>query len=159
MSLQALPDHARVWIYTADREITPAEIDHTQLYMSNFISNWAAHGAGLKAGVEVMHQRYLVLAADEAWVAASGCSIDSSVRAIKMLGTDLGIDFFNRTWVGFQERERLQFTPIHDFWARRKANLVTDETRVFNTLANTLGDLRREALLRFADSWHAEMWR
>lgn len=159
MSLQALPDHARVWIYTADREITPAEEARVQAYMSNFISDWAAHGAGLKAGFEVMHQRYLVLAADEASVAASGCSIDSSVRAIKMLGADLKIDFFNRTWVGFQEGDRLQFAPIHDFWARRKANLVTDETRVFNTLAATLGDLRRAVLLPFADSWHAEMWR
>jgi hypothetical protein len=159
MSLHTLPDHARVWIYTADREISPAEHTHVNEYMTHFMRDWAAHGAGLKAGFALIHQRYLVLAADEATVAASGCSIDSSVRAIKDLGSKLGIDFFNRTLVGFQDGDQLRFTPIHDFWARRKANLVTDETAVFNTLAATLGDLRRAELLPFAESWHAEMWR
>jgi hypothetical protein len=53
----------------------------------------------------------------------------------------------------------LRFSPIHDFWARRKANVVHDETLVFNTLAATLGELRSKALLPFAESWHAEMWR
>lgn len=159
MSLHTLADNARVWIYTADRELNAAECAVVNAYMTHFISDWAAHGAGLRAGFEVMHQRYLVVAADEATVAASGCSIDSSVRVIKDLGAKLTIDFFNRTLVGFEDEGTLRFSPIHDFWARRKANLVHDETLVFNTLAATLGELRRSALLPFAESWHAEMWR
>lgn len=159
MTLNTLSDTARVWIYTASRELTTDELTHVNAAMKNFVAEWAAHGVGLTAGFEVMHNRYLVLAADEAVVTASGCSIDSSVRAVKALGTDIGVDFFNRTLVGYEEEGQMRFVPIHDFWARRKAKLVTDETLVFNALAATLGELREAPTVPFSSSWHAEMWR
>jgi hypothetical protein len=47
------------------------------------------------AGYQLVEQRVLALAADEARTAASGCSIDSRMAALRALGDQLGID-----WLG-----------------------------------------------------------
>ena len=40
--------------------------------------------------------RFLILAVDESQASASGCSIDSSVKFVKAMESELGTDFFNR---------------------------------------------------------------
>jgi hypothetical protein len=46
-----------------------------------------------------VEQRVLALAADEARTAASGCSIDSRMAALRALGDQLGIDWLGRMHV------------------------------------------------------------
>ncbi len=127
--------------------------------MAAFIAQWAAHGKKLAAGFEVRANRWLIVGVDEASENASGCSIDASVHRVKALGEELGVDFFNRTLVVWDDHGALKVDPMHDFWARRKAGIVTDDTPVFNNLAANLGELRKAEMIRFSDSWHAEMWR
>lgn len=159
MNLTHLPDHARIWIYQADRELTASERQLVELEMKPFIEQWAAHGAQLAAGFEVRNNRWLVIAVDEAHEGASGCSIDASVHRVKAIGEKVGADFFNRTLVIWEDHGVQKCDPMHEFWARRKAGIVTDETPVFNSLAKNLGELRKGEMVPFSQSWHAEMWR
>ena len=159
MTFNELPPYARVWVYTASRELSPDEQAVLLQKMNQFTSEWKAHGTALSAGVDVLHNRYLVLAADESAAMASGCSIDASVRALKSLGNDLGVDFFVRTLVSYQDDGSVVTVPVHEFWALRKANRISDDTLVFNATARTVADLSEGGWQTFADSWHAEMWR
>jgi hypothetical protein len=159
MILAQLPDHARIWIYQANRQLSPSERQLVNERMEEFVKTWAAHGASLFGGAEVYKDRWLIVAVDESRIGASGCSIDTSVRQIKALGAELGIDFFDRTRVVWIDNGEEREDPMHDFWARRKAGLVTDDTLLFNSLAANLGELRKAPMIRFQDSWHAEMWR
>lgn len=159
MTLEQLSDEARVWIYQADRDLSEEEVRKINERLSAFTAGWQAHGKPLHAAADVLMNRWVVIAADEEVHAASGCSIDASVAEMRALSSELGIDFFNRTLVGWMEEEELRVAPMHDFWARRKALLINDETTVFHNLAATLGELRAKTFIPFKESWHAEMWR
>lgn len=88
-------DHAKVWVYQADRAFTDHEKTQIQIALENFVAEWSAHGKKLKASAEILSDFHIGLAV-EGNVEASGCSIDSSVRFVKELGAHLKVDFFNR---------------------------------------------------------------
>lgn len=159
MRLNEMPPHARVWVYTAGRELTATEQSRLLNDLLAFVSDWRAHGTALSAAADVLHNRYLVLAADESEALASGCSIDASVRALKAMGAELKVDFFVRTLVSYRQGDEVITVPVHDFWALRKAHRVNDDTLVFNSVAKTVGDLGADGWQPFSESWHAEMWR
>jgi hypothetical protein len=60
------------------------------------LSTWKAHGKSLNCNGTILFSQYLILSVDEDIESASGCSIDSSVRFVKLLGSELNVDFFNR---------------------------------------------------------------
>lgn len=159
MRLPNLPDHSRIWIYQANRPLTTGEQEVVERQLDVFAQQWKAHGAALNAGATVVHGLWLVIAVDESGTAASGCSIDAKVHHIREVGTQLGIDFFTRTTIGWLHDEELRLAPMHEFWAMRKAGLIDDHTKVFNNLAADLGTFKRQPFVPFADSWHAEVWR
>ncbi len=153
-----MPEHARVWIYQADRSIEMNEVDVINARSTDFIEAWTSHGAALDASYSLLFNRVLVIAADENQVSASGCGIDKSVNFVKKLGDDLGVDFFQRTVVLFKQDNEWNEAQLHQFWAMRKANLIGDETMVLDTTVRTIGQLRAEFIKPFKSSWHAEMW-
>lgn len=156
--MSEMPDHARVWIYQASRFLSEEEIELVQRASSAFMAQWSSHGAQLDATFELIHSRILVIAADEQQAQASGCGIDKSVHFVKELGSKLRVDFFNRTIVLYLKDGKLCDAPLHEFWALRKALIISDDTVVFDTTIRTVGSLRSEFQRPFSSSWHAEMW-
>lgn len=156
--LEDLPGHARVWIYQAERFLSESEVSGLAVAMSDFIDQWSSHGQKMDASAAVMHNRFVVIAADEAQAAASGCGIDKSVQWMKEMGSAMGIDFFQRTQVLYFENDELKETPLHQFWAMRKAGLVSDETVIFDNTVKNLTELQSAWKVPFHRSWHAEMW-
>ena len=160
-----LPDHARVWIYTANRVLTDDECQAIHRALSTFCDSWAAHGQPLQAQPAVLLQQLVVLAVDESAQQATGCSIDNSVAAVRDLhkvGPTLAdLDVLDRGWVIFKaqaDSAEWQRAKLHDFWAMRKAGTLTDEAQVVDSTVPNLGDLRREGVKPLAHSWHAHMW-
>lgn len=90
------PDHSRVWVYQADRLLTPTEQSWIMEQLEAFVPSWVNHGKHLTSTAFVDNDCHVVLVVNEAMIGASGCSIDSSVRFMKQLGNELGVDFFNR---------------------------------------------------------------
>ncbi|MCB0761554.1 MAG: ABC transporter ATPase [Flavobacteriales bacterium] len=157
-NIQTLHDRARVWIYQSSREFTSEETQRLQSELDDFLHNWEAHGAPLEAAGTIEHDRFVVIAVDEGANAATGCSIDSSVEWIRKQGEKLGVDFFNRMAIAWMDDTQLKISPMHDFWAMRKAGLINDDTHVFNNLVKNLGEWRTGWITPFGQSWHAEMW-
>jgi hypothetical protein len=129
-------ESSKVWIYTSPRPFTPLEIDFIRQELSSFCSNWAAHGSQLKAGGDVLDGRFIVLVADESQTTASGCSIDTSVRFMKQLSQELGLDLFNRMYFYSMEGDRIHFSELSD-----------SSILVFNSLATSLRELRMKWLV------------
>ena len=154
-----MPPQARVWIYISPRKLTQEEMEQIRQEGVEFITTWAAHGNALDACMEIVNDCFILLAADEAQMAASGCSIDASVRFIQQLGKRLGIDFLQRTLVWYRDEQgKMVPSQLNKFWALRKAGVVTDRTRVFNTLVRNVAEFRDQWELPFSDSWHHSMW-
>jgi hypothetical protein len=133
--LPLLPDSSRVWVYAASRPLTGDDKVIAENLLNRFISQWATHGSAMTAGACVLFDRFLVIAADEQKMAASGCSIDSSVRVIKEIGQTISVDFFDRLNVYIETSESIQYISYHEL----KQNVGN---RHFNVLVNDLGQLR-----------------
>jgi hypothetical protein len=99
VSWSELPDTSRFWCFVADRPWTADEEVVLRTGLDALCEAWAAHGAPVYAGYQLVEQRVLALAADEARTAASGCSIDSRMAALRALGDQLGIDWLGRMHV------------------------------------------------------------
>ncbi len=93
---EGFEDHSRVWVYQADRELSAEDQQYINHELEQFVSGWNAHGKQLLADYRILSNRFVILTVDERQVGASGCSIDSSVHALKKIGTERRIDFFNR---------------------------------------------------------------
>ena len=160
-----LPDTARVWIYIANRVFSAEERPVIEDHLAAFTSSWSAHGTSLAAEAAVLLDQVIVLAVNEAPQAATGCSIDASVAALRALPQALpslaDLDLFDRSWVIYRmdmSSMAWKRAKLHDFWAMRKAGTLTDAAVIFDSTLSQLGDLRSEGTKALSDSWHAHMW-
>ena len=156
--LQGLPPESRIWIYGADRALTPAETTAARARLQEFVSGWVSHRKDLSAGADILHDRFVVLAVDESQAEASGCSIDGSVRFLQELGAELQIDFFNRMMFSYRDdKGHVQTVSRDTFKGMYGRDLITNETIVFDSLIKELGELRQIFERPLEDSWHSRM--
>ena len=148
-----MPAHARAWVYKAARDLGQAEQRLIRERGAAFTSTWAAHGAPLDACVDVLHDRFVVVAVDEVQAQASGCSIDKSVGFIKQLEQDLNLMLTDRMVVVVEREGRVQSVRLQELPGLLAEGLVTLDTIVFDDLVATVGDLRERFRVRLADSW------
>jgi hypothetical protein len=128
---------SRVWVYTSNRELTIEEVEFASTELSNFVATWNAHGKVLNADSMVLFNRFLILTVDERFAAASGCSIDSSVKVVKFLGQKLKIDFFDRLKIYIEKESEFKRIPFSDLKSFSDWNY-------FNPMIISLGELRTD---------------
>lgn len=152
-TIDSMPAHARAWVYKAARHLSQAEQKLVHEHGAAFTSGWAAHGAPLDACVEVLHNRFVVIAVDEAQAEASGCSIDKSVGFIKQLEHDLNLMLTDRMVVVVEREGRVQGVRLQELPSLLAEGLIGLDTIVYDDLVPTVGDLRERFRVRLADSW------
>jgi hypothetical protein len=138
------PDHSKVWLYQSDRAFTLEEKSWLTHQLSQFISEWAAHGTKLMADAMVLGDYHIVLVVDEQVFGASGCSLDTSTRFIKTLGTTLSIDFFNRLSMLIESNETVKLVPFSQL-------NEYENWMLYNPLVQNLKGLRNEWIILVAD--------
>ena len=157
MTWESLPDHARVWVYTADRQLDDAEVADLTARLRAFTERWTAHRRELAAHGEVRHGRFVILAVDERQAGASGCSIDASVRFLQGCGRDLGVDFFDRmTFFADNGAGYLPY-PRDKFAEAYRRGELDDTSPVIDPLVKTKAELDAAFVKPLAESWHARM--
>lgn len=156
-----MPESARLWVYTASRDLTAAECEVVAEALNGFIASWQAHGADLAAAWQLtVANRVLLIAVDEAQQQATGCAIDASVGMLKSLGEQLGeCDWFDRHIIMYQNLSSTWTAArLHEFWALRKAGVVHDDTILCDATVRVLGDWNRQGIIAFDQTWHQQMW-
>ena len=157
MDYKILPDDTRIWIYQADRQLTDDEVKEIRLQGEEFVNIWTAHGVKLSAAIEVFHNQFVIVFADEHQARASGCSIDKSVRFIKQLEIQFGIALLDRNLITYKDGEEV-ITCTRDEFTKHASNArVTDDTLVFNNLIVTKGDLESNWLVPLKNSWQKDL--
>ena len=62
---ETLPETARIWIYQCNRTLTDSEVEEIHKDLEDFLTQWTAHGADLRAGFELPYKRFIVLGLDQ----------------------------------------------------------------------------------------------
>lgn len=150
MTWQEFPDNSRVWIYQADRILDKTEQSFLLENAKAFCNEWVSHGAGLKANADVFNDCALVLFVNQEHVEASGCSIDKSVRFVKQMEQELGVDFFNRMLVYFESNEG---NKLQDF----REGIPPDAISYFDNTITELADFKANWKREISDGWLAKL--
>lgn len=138
---ESLGNASKVWLYLAERRLSDEEVRFTLENLSGFNVTWSAHGKKLNSNATVLFNHIIVLAVDETFELASGCSIDSSVHVIKKIGSALNVDFFNRMNVLVWNESDFMLAPFSQIRKNKGINYL-------NPLVSTLGELREHWLIQ-----------
>lgn len=133
----SLPDAARVWIYQSERKLSELEKSTISASLQSFTNQWTAHNQPLKASFIIRYDQFIVLAVDESYTEASGCSIDSSVAVIRQLSNQLKVDFFNRTTVAFYIDGQVSTLAMADLKSNYEEGFWSGETIVMDNTVPT----------------------
>lgn len=154
-TIDTLPAHARVWVYKSAKPFTPEQRRAILERGHAFTVNWAAHGAALDACVDVLHDHFVVVAVDEEQAAASGCSIDKSVRFVQDLERDLAVNLTDRMVVLFEQGSEVRVCRVPEVQGMLERGELSGATMVYDDLVNTKGELDTRFRSPLRDTWMA----
>ena len=88
------------------------QIEYIENKISNHLVNWQSHKKDIEAAVQIVENRFVIIAVDETKVSASGCSIDSLYRLIQDIELQLSISLLNRLNVYCVINDNIVCLPI-----------------------------------------------
>lgn len=147
-----LENTARIWIYQSERKFTEAEKQAISGTLSAFTETWAAHGDPLKTSFKIFYDQFIVLAADESFNEASGCSIDGSVRVMKQIDEQYKLNLFDRTNVAFK-KDAIAVINLGNLSKALGDGVWQSDTLVFNNVVATKGELENGWILPANQTW------
>lgn len=150
---QTLPDSSRLWVYQAHQRLTSDQQTSISEVLTEFTSNWQVHGKPMASSFEIRNGYFLIIAADEQVNAASGCSIDDSVRIVRQIGEQLSIDFFNRNNVAMVIDGEVELIPMSSVRRLLEERSLNENSRTINTLVQTKAELNEKWNIPLGVSW------
>jgi chemotaxis regulatin CheY-phosphate phosphatase CheZ len=153
-----LPEHSKIWIYQANRKLSDEEVDEITEATKEFVENWTAHGTSLEASFVMKYNRFIILAVNQDFHPATGCSIDSSVQFIQNLEAKYEIDLLDKMNVTYKTGEFIAFKTLIEFKQLAKSKSVSENTIVFNNLVNTIEEWQDFWEVPANESWHSRFF-
>ena len=151
-----LPPQARVWIYQASRPLTEGELMPLLPQLAAFAEEWTSHGQQLAASAQFLHRQFLVIGLDEAVAGASGCSIDASVRFVRELEQQLGLQLLEKAHMAFLLADGdLRLLTRRELRTAIAAGQVQADTLYFNNTLTTKGELDEQWPAPAGQTWLA----
>ena len=148
-----LQPKARVWVYQSDRKFTEEEISFMLLAGKEFVSAWTAHNHALKSSIKIFHQQFIVLAVDEEFSAASGCSIDKSFHFIQTLESKLNLSLLDKSNIAFHINNEVKLFKITAIKSLIEKDKIKPDDQVFNNLVTNKLALEESWLIAAKNSW------
>jgi hypothetical protein len=150
---EQLAPESKVWVFQAEREFTPTELQTVTDSLSSFIDNWLSHGSLLKAHYKVLYNRFIVFFADEQGDRMCGRAVDASVRFIKEQEAKLGISMLNRSLVAYKDNNKIVSCTLDELSHLTEEGKISPETIVFNNMVATKADFEKNWMIPLASSW------
>ena len=157
----SLPDQARLWIYASDRTLQKDEIHQIRLLFDEFIADWHSHGRKVSAEFDILHNRFVLLAANIPDADISGCGIDASVHALEQIAHRAGFSILSGLHILYKSGAgTIESAPRPVFRQLVRTESITGETIVFDTSLTHVHQLRAGSFeLPAQSSWHATVFR
>ena len=153
INFDSINDHAKIWIYQADRPISTEEKAVIREQLDVFLSEWAAHGSALQAAGDVLYDYFLIICIDESFQIPSGCSIDSSVRFVQELGQRMNLDFFQRSNLAFDLETGIKLIAMPDLKAASESGEIRADSLFFDNNIQSKNQLAGQWRVKAGESW------
>lgn len=149
----------RIWIYQSNKELSEQELSIAENKLREFTEQWKAHGKELAARAEIRYNRFVILFLNEALEAASGCSIDSSVRFLKAIEKELNIDLFDRMHTAYFDGETVKTASRAELEQLLANGQINEDTLVFDNTVQNSKELSERWIVPMKESWHSKVFK
>lgn len=146
---------SRVWVYQSSRLFTLSEALEIELLLKNFTAQWNSHGVPVKGAGYLFFGQFIILMADETATGVSGCSTDSSVRLVKDIEQQFGVNMFDRVNLAFVIKDKVQLLPMAQLQYAYDNQFISGDTLYFNNLVQTKRELEEKWIVPIQESWVA----
>lgn len=158
LDFDALNTNARIWIFQSKAPMPFEEVERLSARLMHFLDSWQAHGNDLQASFTIKHNRFIVVALDEASYQATGCSIDKLTHLIQALEQELNLSLLDRMEIAYKDENGLvQSMPLASFRNELEQGELDANTTVFNNLIETKGQLDTHWEVTVKNSWHKQL--
>ena len=144
---------ARVWVYQANRELSKEEAGIITETLKSALDLWEAHGKPLTASGKVFEHRFVVIGVDERDELPSGCSIDKSVHWLQQIGSQMNIDFFDRSLAYLDHHNVVQTIPVPKIKQAVSDEIITPSTIIFDNQVATKAQWMKRWKTSASNSW------
>lgn len=137
-----MPEYSRVWVYQADQKLSESDQKLIRDRMKSFCEGWNTHRNLMATSFDLVENQILILAVDESNLGASGCSIDSSVRALRELEKAININLTDQGKISLKKSSG-DMKVISALGVKSKVNSgeIDSETEVINPSIRVKADL------------------
>jgi hypothetical protein len=151
------PDDAAVWVFTADRRLSPETGQALLGSIRSFRASWTSHERPVVSEAVLLEDRFLVVAAHIPGGDISGCGIDKLAHAAQHASVALDFSWLGGLDVVFRNPTGdIVHLSRSEFRHLVSTGDAVAETRVFDISPSNLGTYRAQGIERRAgDSWHA----
>ncbi len=144
---------SRVWVYQCSRLFSLSEALAIEDMLKDFIAKWNSHGTPVKGEGHLFFGQFIVLLADETATGVSGCSTDSSVRLMKDIEQQFGVNLFDRMSLAFVVKDKIQLLPLSQLQYAADNGFISSDTLYFNNLVQTKQELETNWIIPVRESW------
>lgn len=165
-SIQQMPADARVWVFQSNRVLCEVEVNAIEKAGLQFIADWKAHGASLKASFDVIYDHFIVISVDEKQAAAGGCSVDKAIHFIKDLEKQFNINLLDRMEVAYRKGNEIKTCHLNNLlkeltlsglYSENGDRSGADEVIVFNNMVITKKQFDNEWEVNLKQSWQSRV--
>jgi hypothetical protein len=158
VEFDTLPDDARLWVFAAERALSPRVADALLREVDAFLTDWSAHGAPLRCAREWRHDQFLAIGVDQSTAGASGCSIDGLFRVLQLLRRSIGANLLPGNRVYWRDDAgSIRGGQRSEFTALAARGEVSGDTTVFDTSIAAAADWRSRFERPARETWHARL--
>lgn len=148
-----MSEDSRVWIYQAARQFTEQEKALIASRLSAFCDGWNTHGTRMPTSFQILDNQILVLVVDESGLGASGCSIDSSVRTLRELESEIENNITDQGKVTFKSSTgEISVASALGIKSKVTSGEINSQTPIINPQVKSKKDLESIWILA-GNSW------
>ncbi|HWR33099.1 MAG TPA: hypothetical protein VN451_06220 [Chitinophagaceae bacterium] len=144
---------SRVWVYQCNRLFAVNEALEIEQMLNEFIGQWESHGDAVKGAAYLFFGQFIILMADDTATGIGGCSTDSSMRMIKNIEQEFGVNMFDRTTLAFITGDKVQLLPMNQLQYAVDNGFIKADTLYFNNLVQTKAEMESRWIVPVKDSW------
>lgn len=153
LPFEEMPSTSRVWVYQAKRKLSQEEIDLIESRLTAFCNQWNTHGNQMPTSFDIKYDQFIILSVDESKLGTSGCSIDSSVRALAELDQVLQVNLLDQGKISFIHQDEVTISSLEEIKGYIQTGQLTPDTKVFNPIIQKKQDLEKKWLIPAGESW------
>lgn len=151
-----LPNSSKVWIYQSKDQLSEQLKADIIAIGTDFLNSWESHGSSIPSSIDIFHDQFVLISADDCGDGLCGRAKDAQVRLMQQLEIQLNVILTDRMLTAYKENNNIVSVNFNDFKKLANNNVINSETIVYNNLIETKEDFITNWETQAKNSWHKQ---